>query len=98
MDPPSTGTGLTTAGQCRAQTVAGGVPALPGGNYIESYSTTATAILTTLSAELTGRVGSGLANTASTVSKFVKVQPVRRQDPAEAAGVAAAPDDADLSD
>jgi len=67
MDPPSTGTGLTTAGQCRAQAVAGGVPALPGGNYIESYST-ATAILTTLSAELTGRVGSGLANTASTVS------------------------------
>ena len=68
MDPPSTGTGLTTAGQCRAQAVASGVPALPGGNYIESYSTTATAILTTLSAELTGRVGSGLANTANTMS------------------------------
>jgi hypothetical protein len=28
----------------------------------------------------------------------VKAGPVRRQDPSEAAGVAAAPDDADLSD
>ena len=34
MDPQSTGTGLTTAGQCRAQAVAGGVPALPVGTYI----------------------------------------------------------------
>ena len=39
-----------------------------------------------------------IGNTASIVSKFVKVQPVRRQDPSEAAGVAAAPDDAELSD
>jgi fructose/tagatose bisphosphate aldolase len=39
-----------------------------------------------------------IGNTASIVSKFVKAQPVRRQDPSEAAGVAAAPDDAELSD
>lgn len=68
IDPQSTGTGLTTAGQCRAQAVASGVPALPVGTYIAGYSTTATAILTTLRAELRGRVASGLANTASTVS------------------------------
>lgn len=68
MDPQGTETGLTTAGQCRAQTLAGSVPALPVGNYIAGYSTTAAAILATLSAELTGRVGSGLANTASSVS------------------------------
>lgn len=63
IDPQSTGTG-----QCRAQAVASGVPALAVGTYIAGYSTTATAILTTLSAELRGRVVSGLANTASTVS------------------------------
>ena len=68
MDPQGTETGLTTAGQCRAQAVAGGIPALPVGTYIAGYSTTATAILATLSAEVTGRVGSGLANTASSVS------------------------------
>ena len=78
MDPPSTGTGLTTAGQCRAQAVAGDVPARPGGNYIESYSTTATAILTTLSTELTGRVGLGLANTASTVSSTEATETAHR--------------------
>jgi len=39
-----------------------------------------------------------IGNTARIVSKFVNAQPVRRQDPSEAAAVAAAPDDADLSD
>jgi hypothetical protein len=39
-----------------------------------------------------------IANTSAVVAKFVKAQPVRRQDPSEVAGVAAAPDDADLSD
>jgi fructose-bisphosphate aldolase, class II len=39
-----------------------------------------------------------IGNTAAIVAKFVRVQPVRRQDPSEAAGVAAAPDDAELSD
>jgi hypothetical protein len=68
IDPQGTAAGLTTAGQCRAEAVAGGVPALPVGNYIAGYSTKATAILATLGAELTGRVGSGLANTASSVS------------------------------
>jgi hypothetical protein len=68
IDPQSTGTGLTTAGQCRAQAAASGVPALPVGTYIAGYSTAATTILTTLGAELSGRVASGLANTASTVS------------------------------
>jgi hypothetical protein len=39
-----------------------------------------------------------IGNTADIVGKFVKAGAVRRQDPSEAAGVAAAPDDADLSD
>jgi hypothetical protein len=39
-----------------------------------------------------------IGNTADIVGRFVKAGPVRRQDPSEAAGVAAAPDDADLSD
>lgn len=68
MDPQGTEAGLTTAGQCRVEAVASGVPALPVGNYIASYSATATAILATLSAGLTGRVVTGLANTSSTVS------------------------------
>jgi fructose/tagatose bisphosphate aldolase len=39
-----------------------------------------------------------IGNTAEIVGKFVTAQPVRRQDPSEVAGVAAAPDDAELSD
>jgi hypothetical protein len=39
-----------------------------------------------------------IGNTADVVAKFVKPQSVRRPDPAEAAAVAAAPDDAELSD
>jgi fructose/tagatose bisphosphate aldolase len=39
-----------------------------------------------------------IGNTAKIVATFVRAQAVRRQDPSEAAGVAAAPDDADLSD
>jgi len=39
-----------------------------------------------------------IGNTASTVAKFVKAAAIHRLDPSEAATVAAAPDDADLSD
>ena len=67
MDPQGTATGLTTAGETRATAAASGVPALPVGNYIAGYSTAASAVLATLSAELTGTVSTGLANTATTV-------------------------------
>jgi fructose/tagatose bisphosphate aldolase len=39
-----------------------------------------------------------IGNTASTVAKFVRAPAIHRLDPSEAATVAAAPDDADLSD
>jgi len=39
-----------------------------------------------------------IGDTARIVAKFVTMQPVRRLDPSEVAGVAAAPDDAELSD
>jgi hypothetical protein len=68
MEPQGTATGLTTAGETRATAAASGVPALPVGNYIAGYSTAATAVLATLSAELTGTVSTGLANTATTVT------------------------------
>ena len=68
MDPQGTATGLTTAGETRSTAAASGIPALPVGNYVEGYSTAATAVLATLSAELTGTVSTGLANTATTVS------------------------------
>jgi hypothetical protein len=68
MDPQGTATGLTTAGETRAAAATSGIPALPVGNYVAGYSTAATAILATLSAELTGTVGTGLANTATTVT------------------------------
>jgi uncharacterized membrane protein YhiD involved in acid resistance len=67
MDPRGTAAGLTTAGETRATAAAVGVPALPGGSYIAGYSTAATAVLVTLSAELTRTVSTGLANTATTV-------------------------------
>ena len=67
MDPQGAAIGLTTAGETRATAVASGVPALPVGNYIAGYSTAATAVLATLSAELTGTVTTGLVNTATTV-------------------------------
>jgi hypothetical protein len=68
MDPQGTATGLTTAGETRAAAATSGIPALPVGNYVAGYSTAATAILATLSAELTGTVGTGLANTATAVA------------------------------
>jgi uncharacterized membrane protein YhiD involved in acid resistance len=67
MDPQGTAAGLTTAGETRATAAAVGVPALSGGSYIAGYSTAATAVLATLSAELTRTVSTGLANTATTV-------------------------------
>jgi fructose-bisphosphate aldolase class II len=39
-----------------------------------------------------------IGNTAATVAKYVRPPEIHRLDPSEAAGVAAAPDDADLSD
>ena len=39
-----------------------------------------------------------IGNTASAVAKFVKIVPIHRPDPTSAVAVAAAPDDADLSD
>jgi hypothetical protein len=39
-----------------------------------------------------------IGNTADVVAKFVKAPAMRRVDPSEAVTVAAAPDDADLSD
>jgi hypothetical protein len=68
MDPQGTASGLTTADETRATAAASGVPPLPVGNYIAGYSTTATAVLATLSAELTGTVSTGMANTATTVA------------------------------
>jgi hypothetical protein len=68
IDPQGTATGLSTAGETRAAAAASGIPALPVGNYVAGYSTAATAVLTTLSAELTGSVGTGLTNTAITAA------------------------------
>ena len=68
MDPQGTATGLSTAGETRASAAATGIPALPIGNYVAGYSTAATAVLATLSAELTGTVGTGLTNTATTAA------------------------------
>jgi hypothetical protein len=67
MDPQATATGLTSAGETRAAAASSGIPALPVGNYVAGYSTEATAVLATLSAELTGIVSTGMANTATTV-------------------------------
>jgi protein-disulfide isomerase-like protein with CxxC motif len=67
MDPQGTATGLTTAGETRAAAAASGIPALPVGNYVAGYSTAATTVLATLSAELTGTVSTSMANTATTV-------------------------------
>jgi hypothetical protein len=68
MDPRGTATGLGTAGETRAASVASGIPALPIGNYTAGYSTAATAVLATLSAELSGTVSTGSANTATTAA------------------------------
>ncbi len=68
MDLQGTAAGLTSAGETRAEAAASGIPGLPVGNYIAGYSTAATAVLTALSAELTGTVATGLANTATTVA------------------------------
>ena len=68
MEPQATATGLTTAGETRAAAAASGIPALPVGNYVAGYSTAAAALLATLSGELTGTVGTGLGNTATTVA------------------------------
>jgi protein-disulfide isomerase-like protein with CxxC motif len=68
MDPHGTATGLSTAGETRASAAASGIPALPIGNYVAGYSTAATAVLATLSAELTGTVATGLANTTTTAA------------------------------
>ena len=68
MNPQATGTGLTAAGQSRAQDVATSIPALPGGTYIAGYSALATEVLTALGADLGGDVGIGVANSARTVT------------------------------
>jgi hypothetical protein len=68
MDTQGTATGLSTAGETRATAAASGIPALTIGNYVAGYSAAAMAVLATLSAELTGTVGSGLANTATTAA------------------------------
>jgi protein-disulfide isomerase-like protein with CxxC motif len=68
MDPQGTATGLSTAGETRASAAASGIPALPLGNYVDGYSAAATAVLATLGAELTGTIGTGLANTATTAA------------------------------
>ena len=78
MDPQATAAGLTTAGQTRATAAASGIPALPIGNYIAGYSTAATAVLATLSAELTGTVSTGLANTATTVTSTETTEAANR--------------------
>jgi hypothetical protein len=67
IDPQGTSAGLTTAGETRATAAAAGVPSLPVGNYIAGYSTAATSVLAAMSAELTGTVSTGMANTATTV-------------------------------
>jgi hypothetical protein len=68
IDPQGTASGLSTAGETRATAAASGIPALPMGNYVAGFSAAAAAVLATLSAELTGTVGSGLANTATTAA------------------------------
>ena len=69
MDPQRTGNGLTGAGRSRSRPATGGIPALPEGNYITGYSTTATAILATLGVELTDSVSFGVATAASSAAR-----------------------------
>ena len=78
MDPQGTAAGLSTAGETRAAAAASGIPALTIGNYVAGYSTAATAVLATLSAEFTGTVSAGLANTATTVASTETTEAVNQ--------------------
>ena len=69
MDPQRTGSGLTGAGRSRSAPATRAVPALPMGNYITSYSTTATEILATLSGQLVVDVGFGVTNAGTSVTR-----------------------------
>ncbi|WP_431236125.1 hypothetical protein ACQ856_28870 (plasmid) [Mycolicibacterium psychrotolerans] len=68
MEPESTGAGLASAGQLRAQALASGLPVLPVGNYVSGYSAVVEAVLTGYSAELSGKVAAGMTQAAISVA------------------------------
>ena len=68
MNPHGTNTGLSSAGQSRAQAIGGGIPALPSGIYVGGYSAAAGAVLAALGGQVAGTVAAGVAQTAVSVT------------------------------
>jgi hypothetical protein len=68
MEAESTGVGLATAGQLRAQALASGLPVLPVGNYVSGYSAVVEAVLAGYAAELSGKVAAGMTQAAKSVA------------------------------
>lgn len=70
IDTQATAAGLNSAGQSRAQALAGGIPVLPTGNYISGYSAAAQTLMATLSGQTAATVAHGLAQAAVSVATY----------------------------
>ena len=64
MDPDSTMTGLAATATARLSALASGFPANPVDNYYSALATAGTAVLSTISAEVTGLVEQGSLTSA----------------------------------
>lgn len=68
MAPAETADGLASAGATRASAASSGVPGLSTGTYIAPYTAELVSMLAASTAEVTTKVGSGLAASAGSVA------------------------------